>query len=115
MMRTRAYENGLFIVFAHPKDALIINPRGTIVRRFDGDPVCVADVDLDTSRADSIWKYRRPHLYGELAAAQAGAYPYEEMEKRLPSSPENVPPRARERRNSRAAAQGRRSRAKSKG
>jgi len=31
MMRTRAYENGIFIVFTHPGQALITNHRGAIV------------------------------------------------------------------------------------
>jgi predicted amidohydrolase len=37
MMRTRAYESELFIVFTHPKQALITNPEGEVVLN-DEDP-----------------------------------------------------------------------------
>jgi predicted amidohydrolase len=33
MMRTRAYENGIFVVFAHPKGALVLGPRGEVIAR----------------------------------------------------------------------------------
>jgi len=31
MMRTRSYENGIYIVFTHPGQSLITNPRGAVV------------------------------------------------------------------------------------
>ena len=31
MLRTRAYENGVFLVFAHPRDGLVIDPGGRII------------------------------------------------------------------------------------
>ncbi len=33
MLRTRAYENGVFVVFAHPRDGLVIDPGGRIIAR----------------------------------------------------------------------------------
>ena len=31
LLRTRCYENGVFLVFAHPRDGLIIDPGGRII------------------------------------------------------------------------------------
>jgi predicted amidohydrolase len=31
MLRTRAYENGVYLVFAHPRDGLVIDPGGRII------------------------------------------------------------------------------------
>ena len=31
MLRTRCYENGVFLVFAHPRDGLVIDPGGRII------------------------------------------------------------------------------------
>jgi predicted amidohydrolase len=31
LLRTRAYENGLFLVFAHPRDGLVIDPGGRVL------------------------------------------------------------------------------------
>jgi len=31
MLRTRAYESGVFVVFAHPRDGLVIDPGGRII------------------------------------------------------------------------------------
>ena len=31
MLRARAYDNGVFIVFAHPRDGLVIDPGGRII------------------------------------------------------------------------------------
>jgi predicted amidohydrolase len=83
MMRTRAYENGVFVLFVHPKDALIIHPGGDIIARFEKDPLVLADLDLDASRNDILWKYRRPHLYDQLVAPQQDVYSYEEREKQM--------------------------------
>ena len=31
LLRTRCYENGVFLVFAHPRDGLVIDPGGRII------------------------------------------------------------------------------------
>src|SRR6478672_3550846 len=36
MMRTRAYENGVYVAFVHPKRCLIIDPKGTVIAKDDG-------------------------------------------------------------------------------
>lgn len=70
MMRTRAYESELFIVFTHPQQALITGPEGEVVTN-DEDPNhrwVVSHVDLsavDTRRTspEGHLKDRRPELY----------------------------------------------------
>src|SRR5262249_20232191 len=45
MMRTRAYENSVYVAFVHPQRTLIIDPRGTIIAQDDkseGDQVVLA-------------------------------------------------------------------------
>jgi len=67
MMRTRAYENGVWIIFSHPRDCLIISPRGEIVARASGpDEVVVADVDLDAAGSGGPGRHRRAEVYRDL-------------------------------------------------
>jgi predicted amidohydrolase len=68
MMRTRAYENGVHVLFVHPRRCLIIDPGGTIVAEDPGqaDTVVQAQITLaDFSQLSPI-QYRRPELYGEI-------------------------------------------------
>jgi predicted amidohydrolase len=70
MMRTRAYENGVWIVFSHPRDCLIISPKGQIVARARGsDEVVVADIDLEQAGRGGPGRHRRPEVYGGLSDA----------------------------------------------
>ena len=68
MMRTRAYENGVYVVFVHPKRCLIIDPRGTIVASDNGDmdQVVSAAVKLDARIGSGPIRARRPEIYGEI-------------------------------------------------
>ncbi len=67
MMRTRAYENGVWVIFAHPRDCLIISPMGEIVARGSGpDRVVVADIDLEAAGSGGPGLHRRPELYQGL-------------------------------------------------
>jgi len=68
MMRTRARENGLWIIFAHFNDCLIISPDGKIAARFqpDGDRIVTAEIDLAQATRKPL-NHRRPELYGDLA------------------------------------------------
>jgi predicted amidohydrolase len=68
MMRTRAYENGVHVLFVHPKRCLIIDPGGEIVAEDLGkaDSVVRAQIELaDFSQLSPI-QYRRPELYREI-------------------------------------------------
>ena len=70
MMRVRAYENGVYVVFVHPKRCLVIDPRGNILAssKTEGDEIVMGRIDLNVQAAvRSPIRGRRPELYGELA------------------------------------------------
>lgn len=51
MMRTRSYENGIFIVFTHPGQSLITDPRGRVVCNNKDKEKTYAVTEIDLSRA----------------------------------------------------------------
>ncbi|MHC4485919.1 MAG: carbon-nitrogen hydrolase family protein [Planctomycetota bacterium] len=55
MMRTRAYENGIFIVFTHPGQSLITGPDGAVVCNNEdkGQTYTVTEIDLSKAPADT--------------------------------------------------------------
>ncbi len=70
MMRTRAYESEILIVFTHPQQALITDPEGQVLRNDDDDShrVIVTEIDLaasDVRRAGESGhlRHRRPDVY----------------------------------------------------
>ncbi len=69
MMRTRAFENGLHVLFVHPRRCLIIGPDGTVIAQDagKGDEVVTAQVTLSPSGTYGPIRRRRPEIYGELA------------------------------------------------
>jgi predicted amidohydrolase len=88
MLRARAYDNGVFIVFAHPRDGLVIDPGGRIIAAnmsvpgqnvglptnvdtedAGGWPEAVTrEIDLDAwQSARGTLLQRRLKLYGESA------------------------------------------------
>jgi len=66
-MRTRAYENGVYVCFTHPNVSLITNPKGEVEAKLVGnvEDVLVHDLDLETVTHAHIDE-RRPDLYGIL-------------------------------------------------
>jgi predicted amidohydrolase len=65
MMRTRAYENGVFIAFVHVRGTLILDPRGNVAARSTpDDETLVYTVDL--AAADAIRQQGRGHLTDHL-------------------------------------------------
>ena len=68
MMRTRAYENGVHVVFVHPKRCLIIDPGGNIVAQDShrGDEIVSARITWHEPAMPSPIRYRRPEIYDEL-------------------------------------------------
>jgi len=68
MMRTRAYENGVYVVFVHPKRALIIDPKGKVIASDSdqGDQVVTGRIRLDDRVGSGPIRNRRPEIYGEL-------------------------------------------------
>ena len=71
-MRTRSYENQMFVCFTHPQVALITNPTGGIDARLESNQpdVLMHQMDLDEVRDDNHLADRRPELYGVLADAE---------------------------------------------
>jgi len=69
-MRTRAYENEMFVCFSHPNVAFIADPKGQIAAKLQSSvpDVLIHDVDLDAVRS-SMLRDRRPDLYSILADA----------------------------------------------
>ena len=67
LMRTRAFENQVFIVFTHPNQSLIIDRDGNIIGQCGKDEFVVEKISLDhlgKNRATVI--YRRPEMYNFL-------------------------------------------------
>ena len=67
MMRVRAYENGVWLAFVHPKRSLIIDPRGTIVAQSKGeeDQIVTATINPGTGPR-FLLDQRRPELYRDV-------------------------------------------------
>lgn len=63
-MRTRSYENELFICFTHPNVSLITDPSGEVAAKLQSNlpDVLVHDIDLDQVRYQ-MFAHRRPDLY----------------------------------------------------
>jgi predicted amidohydrolase len=74
MMRTRAFENGVHMIFVHPKRCLIIDPDGTILAedKGDGDEVVTAQVTLSPPGSRGPIRRRRPEIYGALVLRHPG-------------------------------------------
>ena len=61
MMRTRAYENGVYVVFAHVKGALVLDPRGAVASRSAPSEATLV-YDLDLAEVDRLRQRERGHL-----------------------------------------------------
>ena len=75
MMRTRAYENSVHVVFVHPERCLIIDPEGTIVAQDSGtgDEVVSCRIALRDSWAGTSIQHRRPEIYADLLTPNPAA------------------------------------------
>lgn len=67
MMRTRSYENGIFIIFTHPGQSLITGPNGAVVcnDRDENRKYTVTEIDLSKAPANAGGHIvdRRPDIY----------------------------------------------------
>ncbi len=64
-MRTRSYENALWICFTHPQESLITDPRGEIAARLIGDQqYLIHTCDLDMAGDETMLATRHPDVYG---------------------------------------------------
>lgn len=68
MMRTRAYENAVYLAFVHPKRCLFIDPRGNIIAQDEGDEdqVVTTQIKFDNRIGKGAIRHRKPALYGDL-------------------------------------------------
>ena len=68
LMRTRAFENSIWVAFVHPKRCLFIDPRGKVIAkdRGEGDELVTARIDLDERVGRGPIRDRRPELYREI-------------------------------------------------
>jgi len=64
-MRTRSYENEIYIAFAHPNVGFICNPHGNIEAKLESNlpDILVHDIDLSKT-VNTMLPARRPELYG---------------------------------------------------
>jgi predicted amidohydrolase len=65
LMRTRSYENEIYIAFTHPSEALITNPLGRVICRETSRATrfVVTEIELGERRRFSHLDYRRPDVY----------------------------------------------------
>ena len=69
MMRTRAYENGVYVAFVHPKRCLIVDPKGAVIAKDDGgdaDQIVYARIQMDGRVGQGPIRLRRPEIYGDI-------------------------------------------------
>jgi predicted amidohydrolase len=69
LLRTRAWENSVWVVYARQNQALVINPSGKIIARDKGkgDELVLARIDLGGEQGTGeIFNRRSPELYREL-------------------------------------------------
>lgn len=68
MMRTRAYENSVWVVFVHPERVMVIDPGGKIVAQDQGkgDEVVVATIRIDDRIGRGPIRHRRPDIYRDI-------------------------------------------------
>jgi predicted amidohydrolase len=69
LLRTRAWENSVWLVYVRQNQALVINPSGKIIARDqgDGDELLLARIDLGGEQGTGeIFNRRSPNLYQEL-------------------------------------------------
>jgi predicted amidohydrolase len=74
MMRVRAYENGVWLAFVHPKRCLVIDPKGRVVAKDAGefDQVVTATIRIDPALRQPSLERRRPELYQEIVNPERG-------------------------------------------
>ena len=65
MMRTRSYENEIFIAFTHPSEALVTDPSGAVIRQETADAARFVSTDIELAKAPNVshLDHRRPDVY----------------------------------------------------
>jgi len=65
-MRARAMENGVPVVFTHPKESVIIDAGGKIISQCGKNNIAVASVALDRKTAAFFKSRRRPSVFRKI-------------------------------------------------
>lgn len=76
MMRTRAFENGVYLAFVHPKRCLIIDPRGNVIAKDSGGDtgeIVMAPIKFDERIGRGAIQSRKPELYREILTPRPSA------------------------------------------
>jgi predicted amidohydrolase len=76
LLRTRAWENSVWVVYVKQNQALVINPSGKIVARDEGDrdQLVLANIEIDDNvGTGDILERRSPELYREIIELQPQA------------------------------------------
>jgi predicted amidohydrolase len=74
-MRTRAYENGVFLAFAHPRVAFIADPRGDLRAKLLSTVPAVLVEELPLDEVDrTMLTHRRPEIYGAVTERAGGGH-----------------------------------------
>jgi predicted amidohydrolase len=71
MMRTRAFENGVYVAFVHPKRCLMIDPRGKVIAADSGgeeDEIVMTRIVFDGRVGKAAIRSRKPELYRDILA-----------------------------------------------
>lgn len=69
MMRTRAYENSVYVAHIHPVNTFVVDPRGTITAQSRGneETIVFARITLDGRiGSGQAFRARRPEIYREI-------------------------------------------------
>jgi predicted amidohydrolase len=68
MMRTRAYENGVYVAHVHPKNTFVVDPSGSIIaqNRGEAEGIVLTKITLDGRIGKGPIVHRRPGIYWEI-------------------------------------------------
>jgi predicted amidohydrolase len=70
-MRTRSYENGNFLAFAHPRISFVSDPNGNFVSKLQTNVPALLVTDIDLSKVNNVDIHdRRPELYSPISKAK---------------------------------------------
>src|SRR5262249_6538088 len=75
LMRTRAFENSVWVAFVHPHRGRIIDPNGTVVPKHDGrgDQVVMVTIYPEKDVGRGPIASRKPQLYREILKPEKSA------------------------------------------
>jgi predicted amidohydrolase len=81
LLRTRAWENSVWVVYVRQDQVLVINPSGKIIARDNGkgDELVFARIDLGGEKGTGeIYNRRPPQIYHELLQLEKPPQPWHE-------------------------------------